>query len=103
MKLSIIIPYYNVKPYTDELLDCLAPQIREDVEVILIDDGSKEPYKTQYEWCKVYRQKNKGVSSARNKGLDLATGEYIAFIDSDDIVAGDYINRLFSKMPIVCS
>ena len=63
MKLSIIIPYYNVKPYTDELLDCLAPQIREDVEVILIDDGSEEPYKTQYEWCTVYRQKNKGVSS----------------------------------------
>lgn len=99
MKLSIIIPYYNVKTYTDELLDCLAPQIREDVEVILIDDGSEEPYKTHHEWCRIYRQKNKGVSSARNKGLDLATGGYIAFIDSDDIVAGDYINRIFSKMP----
>lgn len=99
VKLSIIIPYYNVKPYTDELLDRLAPQITDEVEVILVDDGSEEPYKTHYEWCKVYRQKNKGVSSARNKGLELATGEYIAFIDSDDIVAGDYINRLFSKMP----
>ena len=69
MKLSIIIPYYNVKPYTDELLDRLAPQITDEVEVILVDDGSKEIYETQYkEWCTVYRQKNKGVSAARNKG-----------------------------------
>ena len=100
MKLSIIIPYYNVKPYTDELLDCLAPQITDDVEVILVDDGSKEIYETKYkEWCTVYRQKNKGVSAARNKGLELSHGEYIAFIDSDDLVAPEYVSRIFSKMP----
>ena len=75
MKLSIIIPYYNVKPYTDELLDCLEPQITDEVEVILIDDGSKEPYKTDYEWCQVYRQKNGGASKARNVGLERAKGE----------------------------
>ena len=50
MILSIIIPYYNVAPYTDELLKCLAPQIREGVEVILVDDGSLVPYKTDYKW-----------------------------------------------------
>ena len=99
MKLSIIIPYYNVKQYTDELLDCLAPQIEEDVEVILIDDGSKEPYQTDHKWCRVYRQKNKGVSSARNKGLDMAAGEYIAFIDSDDLVSKDYIRKIKDIMP----
>lgn len=99
MKLSIIIPYYNVAQYTDELLDCLAPQITDDVEVILIDDGSRIPYQTKYEWCKVYRKENGGVSSARNKGLELAQGEYIAFIDADDLVAKDYIHKLKSQMP----
>lgn len=100
IKLSIIIPYYNVKSYTDELLNCLAPQITDEVEVILVDDGSKEIYETQHkEWCTVYRQKNKGVSAARNKGLELSHGEYIAFIDADDLVAPEYVGRIFSKMP----
>lgn len=99
LKLSIIIPYYNVKPYTDELLDCLAPQITDEVEVILIDDGSDKPYKTDYKWCQVYRQKNGGASSARNAGLERATGEYVVFIDSDDLVADDYVNQIFAKMP----
>ena len=99
MILSIIIPYYNVAPYTDELLKCLAPQIREGVEVILVDDGSKVPYKTNYKWCKVVRQENKGVSAARNKGLELAQGEYICFIDSDDIVSDKYIHNILSKIP----
>lgn len=99
MTISIIIPYYNVKPYTDELLNCLAPQITEDTEVILIDDGSKETYKTDYPWCKVYRQDNGGVSKARNAGLEKAKGEYICFIDSDDLVAKDYISQIKAKMP----
>jgi len=99
MILSIIIPYYNVKQYTDELLDILAPQIMEGVEVILVDDGSRIPYKTHYEWCKIYRQENKGVSAARNKGIELSTGEYIAFIDADDLVTIDYISQIMAKMP----
>ena len=99
MKLSIVIPYYNVEPYTNELLDCLAPQITDDVEVILIDDGSDKPYKTNYKWCQVYRQKNGGASSARNAGLERAKGEYVVFIDSDDLVADDYVKQIFAKMP----
>ena len=99
MKLSIVIPYYNVKVYTDELLAVLAPQITDDVEVILIDDGSKEPYTSQYPWCTVYRKENGGVSSARNMGMDKASGEYIAFIDADDIVAPDYVSTILSKTP----
>ena len=99
MILSIIIPYYNVAPYTDELLRCLEPQIREGVEVILIDDGSLVPYKTDYKWVKVVRQDNKGVSSARNRGLELAQGEYICFIDSDDLVSDRYVDRILNKIP----
>lgn len=99
MKLSIVIPYYNVEPYTNELLDCLAPQITDDVEVILIDDGSDKPYKTNYKWCQVYRQENGGASSARNAGLERAKGEYVVFIDSDDLVADDYVKQIFAKMP----
>ena len=99
MKLSIIIPFYNVHPYTDELLDRLLPQITDDVEVIVVDDGSKIPYHTDYEWVKLIRQDNAGVSRARNVGLDASCGEYVAFIDADDLVAPDYVQRILNKMP----
>lgn len=98
MRLSIIVPYYNVKEYTDELLECLNKQITDDVEVILVDDGSNEPYKTDYEWCKVIRQKNKRCSGARNTGLDAAKGEYIQFIDADDMVPDYFIKRLMKEI-----
>ena len=98
MKLSIIIPYYNAKSYTDELLECLDKQITDDVEVILVDDGSEEPYKTDYKWCQVVRQKNKRCSGARNKGLDLAKGDYIQFLDADDMIPDYFIKRLFKEI-----
>lgn len=96
--LSIVIPYYNLKKYLDELLDCLAPQITDDIEIIVVDDGSEETYKTNYKWVKIIRQKNSGVSSARNKGIDNAVGEYIAFIDSDDLVSDKYIPSILDKI-----
>lgn len=98
MKLSIIIPYYNLKPYTDELLECLKPQITKDVEVFIIDDGSKEPYKTKYKWVKVVRKENGGVSTARNMGIDISSGDYISFIDADDLVADDYVKQILNKI-----
>ncbi len=98
MILSIIIPYYNAKVYTDELLHTLSAQMTKDVEVILVDDGSDEPYTTDYEWVKVIRQKNGGASKARNTGLDNAAGEYIAFIDADDMVSERYIERILDKI-----
>lgn len=98
MKLSIIIPYYNTPAYTDELLECLDRQMTDDVEVILVDDGSDERYRPKYEWLTVYRTRNRGQSKARNFGLNRALGEYIQFIDSDDLVAPDFISRLFEKM-----
>lgn len=98
MILSIIIPYYNAKVYTDELLNELSGQITKDVEVILVDDGSDEPYTTDLEWVKVIRQKNGGASKARNTGLDNAAGDYIAFIDADDMVSERYIERILDKI-----
>lgn len=98
MILSIIIPYYNAKEYTDELLDCLNKQITDDVEVIVVDDGSPEPYATDYEWCQVIRQANKKCAGARNTGLDMAKGEYIQFIDADDMVPDYFIKRLLQEI-----
>ena len=97
MKLTIIIPYYNGGRYTEELLKQLEPQITKDVEVILVDDGSKIPFKTDYSWIKVIRQKNAGASAARNTGLDHAKGEYIAFIDADDLISDKYIETILNK------
>ena len=94
MRLSIIIPCYNAEPYIDELMKSLMPQVTDDVEVIVVDDGSKFPYLTTFPRVKVFRKENGGVSSARNRGLKEAKGEYIAFVDADDVVAPDYINRI---------
>lgn len=94
MKLSIIIPYYNAEPYTSELLDVLASQIRDDVEIILVDDGSTKPFKTSHKWCRVIRKKNGGCSTARNRGLDESSGAYVSFIDADDLVAGNYVESI---------
>ena len=100
MRLSIIIPYYNTQGMTDDLLRCLEPQITKDCEIILIDDGSDEPYVPwqEEEMVKIIRQKNQGVSAARNKGLKKAKGEYIVFIDSDDLVSDDYIQQIFKAI-----
>lgn len=98
MKLSIIIPAYNPGEYLNELLNRLAPQITEDVEAIVVDDGSEIPVKIEGIKATLVRQKNGGASAARNKGLELAKGDYIAFIDADDLVSGDYIARILEKI-----
>ena len=98
MKLSIIIPYFNTPAYTDELLAVLDKQITYEVEVILIDDGSKEAYRPSFPWLKIIRTQNGGQSRARNKGLSLAKGDYIQFIDSDDMVPEYFIEKLLSKV-----
>lgn len=97
VKLSIIIPAYNAEPYIHELLSVLAPQMTKEVEVIIVDDGSKNPLDVCYSWAKVIRQENQGASAARNTGLDAATGEYIAFIDADDLVSDNYIDTILNK------
>lgn len=101
VRISIIIPYYNLEHYTLELLDVLAPQVEKhnsEVEVVVVDDGSKVPFKTDYEWCRVYRKKNGGCASARNMGIEKTSGEYISFLDADDLVPEYFIDRLLKKI-----
>lgn len=97
--LSIIIPAYNAEPYINDLMTCLDSQITSQVEVIVIDDGSKVPFEASYPWLFIDRLKtNCGVSAARNRGLDLARGLYIAFIDADDLVVDNYISLILDKI-----
>ncbi len=98
MKLSIIIPYYNVPQYVEELLVRLDAQMCLNVEVILVDDGSKPAFKSNYKWLQVIRQKNQGAGAARNKGIDKSSGEYITFIDADDMISGNYLDRVLAKI-----
>lgn len=97
MKLSIIIPAYNAEPYLSKLLDCLDPQMTKSVECLIIDDGSKAAVDTEYKWAKIYRQENQGVSVARNVGIDKAKGDYISFIDADDLVSDQFIKKILEK------
>ena len=92
-RLSIIIPIFNSEKYLCECLDSVLTCKNNDIEVILIDDGSTD---NSYNICKDYQkkdnrivllqQKNAGVSRARNHGLEVAKGEYIGFVDSDDLL-----------------
>lgn len=102
---SIIIPVYNTEKYLRECLESICIQTYSKFEVILINDGSSDNSgKICQEFAKkdkrfiVLEQNNKGVSSARNRGLDMAQGQYVLFIDSDDFVEKNYVEDLYMKM-----
>lgn len=97
IKLSIIIPCYNAEPFVYELLDCLNKQMTDEVEVILIDDGSKNPVKTDFKWCRVYKQKNHGISYSRNKGIEKSKGKVLAFVDADDLLGDNFCSYIISR------
>ena len=91
--ISIIIPIYNVESYLDRCVQSVLKQTLKDIEIILVDDGSPDncpamcdEYAKQDKRIKVIHKKNAGLGYARNSGLDIATGRYIAFLDSDDFV-----------------
>lgn len=101
--ISVVIPIYNVAKYLPRCLESIASQSYKNLEIILIDDGSTdESGKIADEYVKsdkraqVVHQKNKGLSSARNTGLRKTTGDYVAFVDSDDYVTVNYIEKLYS-------
>ncbi len=98
MRLSIIIPAYNAENYLPDLLATLDKQMVPEVEVIIIDDGSKIPFQTDYKWATVIRKANEGPGIARNVGLDKMTGEYFTFIDADDMVADNYLAAILDKI-----
>ncbi len=90
---SVIIPAYNIEDYIGRCLDSVISQTYKNLEIIVVDDGSGDStakilddYKEKDCRIKVIHKKNSGVSSARNKGLDIASGDYIGFVDGDDLV-----------------
>lgn len=96
---SIIVPVYNVEKYVKKCITSLINQTYKNLEIIVINDGTKDNSieivrKIKDKRIVIIEQKNGGVSSARNNGLDHAKGDYIAFVDSDDYVANDYIEYL---------
>lgn len=102
---SVIVPIYNVEDYLKQCVDSIRNQTLHEIEIILIDDGSTDKcpqicdeYAKSDERICVIHQKNAGVSAARNAGLRAAQGEYVAFIDSDDHVAPEYLSILLKYM-----
>lgn len=101
VKVSVIVPIYNVEDYLPKCIDSIQKQSYDKLEIILVDDGSPdkcgdicEEYKLQDERIKVVHKPNGGLSDARNAGMEVATGEYYVFIDSDDYVHPQMIEKL---------
>ena len=102
LKVSIIIPVYNVEKYLRQCLDTVINQTFKDIEIICVNNGS---FDNSLQIIKEYQQKderiilinltqNKGVSNARNEGIKSAKGNYIAFVDADDCLEDKYIEKL---------
>ena len=101
VKVSIGVPIYNVEDYLRECLDSIMNQTFEDFEVIMVDDGSPDnsfsicqEYVAKDSRFKLIHQENKGLAGARNTCLKYMRGEYITWIDSDDVVDNNYLERL---------
>ena len=103
MKVSVIVPVYNVEKYIGKCLDSLINQTLSDVEIVVVNDGSPDNsqkiidnYARKYKNIKSYIKKNGGLSDARNYGIKKSTGEYIAFVDSDDYVKEDMFEKMYN-------
>ena len=102
IKVSVIIPVYNVEKYLRRCLDSVINQTFRDLEIICVNDGSTdssaeilEEYKSKDERIILLNQKNKGQGNARNSGLRIAKGEYIGFVDADDWICLDFFEKLY--------
>ena len=103
--ISVIVPVYNVEEYLDECLESIKRQTYKNIEVILVNDGSTD---NSQEICERYcqqdprfhliNQENRGLSGARNRGIQESTAEFITFVDSDDIIKDDMLYQLIEKM-----
>lgn len=103
--ISVVIPIYNIKDYIDDCVSSILRQTYTNLEIFLVDDGSTDGcsficdnYKLVDERIKVIHKKNGGLSDARNVAIDVCSGEYITFVDGDDIVSDNYIERLYGIM-----
>ena len=103
--ISVIIPVYNAQDGIKRCLDSLLNQSFKNFEIILLNDGSKDnslnilkEYELKYSFVRVIDKQNEGVAVTRNKGILLAEGEYIMFMDNDDFVASDYIETFYQAI-----
>lgn len=103
--ISVIIPVYNVEKYLHRCLDSVIAQTYQNLEIICVDDGSIDEsgricdqYAVRDARIKVIHQENQGLSAARNRGLDAAEGEYIAFVDSDDYILEGMYKKMLDKL-----
>lgn len=104
VKVSVIMPVYNVERYLEECLDSVLGQTLQDIEVICVDDGSTDSsleilrrYERQDPRMKVIQQQNLYAGVARNRGLEVATGTYVMFLDSDDFFRADMLEQVYHK------
>jgi len=104
MKVSVIVPVYNVEKYLDKCLNSLVNQTLKDIEIIVVNDGSTDnsekiikKYLKKNKNIKYIKKNNSGVSEARNIGLEQATGEYIGFLDSDDWLETNAYEKMYNK------
>ena len=103
VKVSIIVPFYNVEKYIKKCLETLVNQTLQEIEILLVNDGSKDnSEQIAKEYCEKYPEKiiylekeNGGLSDARNYAIPQAKGEYIAFLDSDDYVELDMYEKMY--------
>lgn len=105
IKVSIIIPVYNSEKYISRCLDSIINQSYKNIEVLVINDGSSDnslkilkEYEKKYNNIKVIDKENEGVAITRNKGIKLATGDYIMFIDNDDFIDSDYLESYINSV-----
>ena len=100
--ISVIVPVYNVEKYLNRCIDSILNQTFKQIEIILVDDGSTDnspiicdEYSNKYENIKVIHKKNNRVAAARNDGIKIATGKYIAFVDGDDWIDLDCLEKMY--------
>ncbi len=103
--ISVIVPVYNVENYLKKCLNSLLNQNYSNYEIIVVDDGSTDysgkicdDFANKYSIITVVHKKNGGLSSARNKGLEIAKGSLISFVDSDDYVSNNFLSELYKNM-----
>ena len=101
MKVSIIVPVYNAERTLEKCLNSLVHRSYEDIEILLINDGSTDDsekicrgYAEEYNYIKLLSQTNSGPATARNNGIEHSTGEYVAFVDADDFVEPDFVELM---------
>ena len=104
IKVSVIIPVYNVEKYIERCLESVIHQTLKEIEIIIINDGSSDSTSKKIEKFLgdnrvIYiKTENKGQSAARNKGLQIAKGEYVGFVDSDDYIDLDFYEKLYKRI-----